>query len=230
MRPSRLFHPTRPREVRFIRRWLATLPEGPICDFGCGDGDYSRWIAGNRAVVGFDPCEPQVRKASKNPEDAAGKSLFIVADATHAPLRDAAFAAVISVCVLEHVSDAGRAIAEARRVLKPGGLFLFTVDSLDEPHTPADYVAYHRERFYIADFLPLPRVRSLLDANGFEILDHQSVGNNRLSGAVLRLFARRYSTYRWLSPLLSSLVWLSDAVMNDPGRGYILLFAARRGC
>ena len=228
MRPSKLFHPTRLREVRFIQKWLATLPEGPVCDFGCGDGVYSRWVAGRRAVVGFDPSESHVRKASKDLSDETGNALFFVGDATRTALRDASFASVVSVCVLEHVPDIGRAIGEVNRVLRPGGAFLFTVDSLDEPHTPDDYVAYHRNRFYIADFLTLERVRALLDAYRFEMLECQSIGNNRFSGTVLRLFARRYSVYRWFSPLLSASVWLADKICNAPDHGYILLFAARK--
>ncbi|MBN2311692.1 MAG: methyltransferase domain-containing protein, partial [Candidatus Hydrogenedentes bacterium] len=141
---------------------------------------------------------------------------------------DDAFEAVVSLCVLEHVPAVESAVSEAARVLKAGGLFVFTVDSLSEPHTPPAYVAYHREKFYIADFLPAERIERLLDENGFDAIEWAGIGRNRISGAVLRLFALRYSVYRWFSPILAATALLADALGGSERRGYVLLVAARK--
>ncbi len=154
MRPSKLFNPCRLREIGLMRRWLRSVPDGFICDIGCGDGDYTRVLARRHKAFGFDPWKSQVRKAARKYAKAADKVSFLVADAAQAPYQDAVFEAAVSVCVFEHIPDVDNVFREAYRLLKPGGLLLFTVDSLDEPHVPPGYVHYQRPRYYIAQFLP----------------------------------------------------------------------------
>lgn len=228
MRPSRLFHPTRMREVSFIRRWLRARPGGRVCDIGCGDGYYSLRMAEGRELYGFDPWAGQVKQAAHLAATRRARALFLTADARSMPYANGSFDAVLSLCVLEHVPEVERAFHEANRLLKPGGSFLFTVDSLSEPHVPQSYRAYHRERFYIAEFLDVGRVRTLLSENGFEIVQWDSVIRNRVSGAIFRLFALRYATYRWFSPVLSLACWVADLFWGSHDRGYCLLFAARK--
>jgi 2-polyprenyl-6-hydroxyphenyl methylase/3-demethylubiquinone-9 3-methyltransferase len=55
----------------------------------------------------------------------ASAPAYVAADAYRLPFPDAAFDAVCALDFLEHVSAPGRAIAEAARVLRPGGLFFF---------------------------------------------------------------------------------------------------------
>ena len=58
--------------------------------------------------------------------DATGEdSLWRAADAYRLPWRDGTFDAVAALDFLEHVDRPGDVIAEAARVLKPGGLFFF---------------------------------------------------------------------------------------------------------
>jgi TrmH RNA methyltransferase len=53
-------------------------------------------------------------------------------DVTALSFGDGAFDAVVSLDVLEHVPDHRRALAEFRRVLRPGGVLVFTVPFYDE--------------------------------------------------------------------------------------------------
>jgi SAM-dependent methyltransferase len=53
-------------------------------------------------------------------------------DCTRASLGDASVAAVLSFDVLEHVPDYHRAIGEAYRVLRPGGVFFWSAPFLTE--------------------------------------------------------------------------------------------------
>jgi len=48
---------------------------------------------------------------------------WLVADAQHLPFADGSFSVVIANHMLYHVPDRARALAEARRVLEPGGRF-----------------------------------------------------------------------------------------------------------
>ena len=70
----------------------------------------------------------------------------LVADAHHLPLRDNSVNGVLCEVVLEHVPDPRQVIAEAFRVLKPGGRFFFIVPFVFPYHGhPSDYRRWTRE-------------------------------------------------------------------------------------
>jgi len=67
------------------------------------------------------------------------------ADIQALPFRAGAFDAVKATEVLEHVPDVARALAECRRVLRPGGTLVITVPFLERLHgDPDDYARYTR--------------------------------------------------------------------------------------
>ncbi|NLF00628.1 MAG: class I SAM-dependent methyltransferase [Anaerolineales bacterium] len=101
--------------------------ERPLLDLGCGDGLIARVLFGaERGVdVGFDPWREQMHRAA-----GAGVYRHLdLAEAQHMPYADGAFATVFSNSVLEHIPDLPPVLAEAGRVLRPGGRFIFTVPS-----------------------------------------------------------------------------------------------------
>jgi SAM-dependent methyltransferase len=99
------------------------LEEGArVLDIGCGTGRLARWI-GERlgekgSVVGIDPLEERIGIARSH----GGAARFEVgrAEALGA-FEDASFDAVCMSSVLHWVSDKAKALAEIRRVLRPGG-------------------------------------------------------------------------------------------------------------
>jgi SAM-dependent methyltransferase len=67
------------------------------------------------------------------------------ADLQRLPFRDGAFDVVKATEVLEHVADAPAALAECRRVLRPGGKAVITVPFLERLHgDPEDYARFTR--------------------------------------------------------------------------------------
>jgi SAM-dependent methyltransferase len=69
----------------------------------------------------------------------------VCADVQALPFRDGAFDAIKATELLEHVPDVGRALAECRRVLRPGGYLVITVPFLERLHgDPGDYARYTR--------------------------------------------------------------------------------------
>ena len=89
-----------------------------VLDAGCGDGGVARLLRERvREVTGID-LEP-----FPGWRDGPGLT-FRVADAESLPFEDASFDVVHSKDSLHHMASPERALAEYRRVLKPGGTAL----------------------------------------------------------------------------------------------------------
>jgi SAM-dependent methyltransferase len=69
----------------------------------------------------------------------------VAADVQALPFRDGAFDSVKATELLEHVPDVALALAECRRVVRPGGHLIITVPFLERIHgDPNDYARYTR--------------------------------------------------------------------------------------
>jgi SAM-dependent methyltransferase len=97
------------------RRWLASGVRGRVLEVGCGTGRNLPLYEG--AVVGFDPVLESVRVAKRR----APRALLLVASAEALPFREGAFDTVVSSLVFCSVPDPAKGLAEAKRVLAPGG-------------------------------------------------------------------------------------------------------------
>jgi|SRR6516162_428560 len=93
-------------------------------DLCCGQGNASETLL-NRGchVVGVDFSPAMLAFARQRVRTAT----FIEADAQDLPFNDAEFDLVVTNFGVCHVPDQPRALAEARRVLRPGGRFAMTV-------------------------------------------------------------------------------------------------------
>lgn len=93
-----------------------------VLDVGCGTGVLSQaiaQIAPDARVLGVDMSAPYVALARQNLGDIAE---FLVGDACQLQLPDSSFDRVLSLLMLHFVPDPARAIAEMRRVCRPGGV------------------------------------------------------------------------------------------------------------
>lgn len=99
------------------------LEEGArVLDVGCGTGRLAHWIAERvgmmGAVTGIDPLEERIHIARSR----GGNARFEVGQAEDLrAFEDASFDAVCMSSVLHWVTDKAKALAEVRRVLRPGG-------------------------------------------------------------------------------------------------------------
>jgi SAM-dependent methyltransferase len=99
-----------------LRRALAGAPGRRLADIGGGTGNYAHALAGE----GWQPTV--VDRSAQMLAQASAKGLKTVrASATRLPFADTSFEAAMLVSMLHHVDDAAQALAEAKRVLRPGG-------------------------------------------------------------------------------------------------------------
>lgn len=95
-----------------------------VLDVGCGGGVFANALATRgHAVVGADLEARCLEVGSRH--DATGRVRWVAGDARALPFADASFDAVCAMDVLEHVAPVDAVVAEAARVLRPGGLFFF---------------------------------------------------------------------------------------------------------
>ncbi len=106
-----------------VDRLLALNGDEAVLDVGTGPGDFpGRLRAGGHRgrIVGLDFSAGMVERASAEYPEVE----FLQGDAAALPFPDATFDVVTARHMLYHVPDVAAALAEFRRVLKPGGRFL----------------------------------------------------------------------------------------------------------
>jgi SAM-dependent methyltransferase len=98
-----------------------------ILDAGCGSGPLSAALRDQGAILaGFDSSAGMIEQARRRLGDDA--DLQVADLGRPLPFADGAFDDVIAALVLHYLEDWGPALAELRRVLKPGGRLIVAVD------------------------------------------------------------------------------------------------------
>ena len=98
-----------------------------ILDAGCGSGPVFAALRDRGAIVtGFDKSAGMLELARRRLGD--GAALQVADLASPLPFPDGAFDDVVASQVLHYLEDWGPALAELRRVLKPGGRLIVAID------------------------------------------------------------------------------------------------------
>ena len=113
---------------------LDPLPGDEILEVGCGSGYYTRELVVRGAKLTATEYAPSaLAQARRNVGELATKVDFRLEDAQRLTFEDARFDKVLLSEVIEHVPEPERAIAEAARVLRPGGLLVASTPSRFSP-------------------------------------------------------------------------------------------------
>ncbi len=94
----------------------------PVLDLGCGFGEFAG-VVFNQIEMGIDINETELKQALSGKKYKKVK----LADARRLPFANSSYNTVVSVSVIEHITDSTKVLSEVHRVLKKGGLFVFSV-------------------------------------------------------------------------------------------------------
>lgn len=166
--------------------------KGKILDIGCGKMPYKEFILENSSVnkyVGLD-----IENALQY--DAAVKPDFTW-DGIKMPFENESFESTFGTEVLEHCPNPEIILQEANRILKPGGVFFFTVPFLwplhEVPHDEYRYTPFSLKR--------------ILGETGFEKIEIQATGGWHASMAqMMGLWVRRAPLGRNKRKLFSAIL------------------------
>jgi SAM-dependent methyltransferase len=198
----------------FLKRFLDEKDPGlittcSVLDIGCGTG---KQLAANYAaypefrLVGLDLFRGMLEQARTRCREVD----WVQGDCTCQPFADESFNYLTSQFSYHHVRDKRALIAEAYRLLRPGGQFILT--NLD-PWAMEDWIVYQffpaSQRRDFDDFLPLERLVALLELDGFHDIQKERETNRTDEdlGKFLDYASQRYRT--------SQLMVLEDADYMD---------------
>jgi malonyl-CoA O-methyltransferase len=100
-------------------------------DIGTGTGNLTAGLIqkfSNAKIFGCDLAGSMLVEARKKTK---GKGIFCTADAELLPYKENSFELVVSSFTFQWLNDWSRAMNEIKKVLKPGGIFAFTVFGLE---------------------------------------------------------------------------------------------------
>jgi ubiquinone/menaquinone biosynthesis C-methylase UbiE len=174
-------NPLRSAMLRATLGWLRDAACAPpldhVLEIGCGQGAGIEEIARRfhpHAIDAFDLDEAQVARARDALVSLSTNGAILrlwTGDAEHIDAPDAHYDAVFEFTIFHHIPNWRRAVEEVRRVLRPGGLFLFEELSREYFHdTPV--LGTLLRRFTVhpwKDMFDFPTFRRALTENGLRL-------------------------------------------------------------
>lgn len=127
------------QEYRLLKKVIVTMlkphanPGAKLLDLACWDGEATRYYGdhlGIRDLHGLDFFDEQIAKARENGVQVRKCDLEL----ERFPLPDGSFDVVVANQIFEHLKQIYRPMGEIHRILKPGGLLLFSVPNLASLH------------------------------------------------------------------------------------------------
>jgi ubiquinone/menaquinone biosynthesis C-methylase UbiE len=162
----------RNKELRPFRERVIGAAEGRVLEIGVGSGmNLPFYRAPVREVLALEPAPRLLTMAKSASRTTAIPVNFLEASAEAIPLDEHSVDTVVTTWTLCTIPNASRALAEMRRVLRPGGAFLF----VEHGRAPEAGVARWQDRLdpfwsYLAGGCHLNRkVDDLVAAAGFRI-------------------------------------------------------------
>ncbi len=195
-----------------IKKAAKLYAAGKLIDLGCGEKPYESIISPyitSYFGVDFQPtAEVNYGKGTK---------ADLYRDCTETGLPNESFDTLISTQVMEHIFNTDKYLTECHRLLKPGGVGIFTVPLIWPCHAePYDYFRFTRYS-----------LEKLFENKGFQIEDIQGVGLAFATTAqifLLSIFGKNSSIIAKIMrrlalftivPLVTAITLVVDKVQQD---------------
>ncbi|WDE14237.1 malonyl-ACP O-methyltransferase BioC [Thalassomonas haliotis] len=109
---------------KHLMPWLPNRNDLTVLDLGAGTGFFTDILAGSyQRVIGLDFSKKMLHFAQSNRDQNIH---WLEADAHHIPLQDQSIDLIYSNLMIQWCNPLEDVVQEILRVLKPGGLFIFT--------------------------------------------------------------------------------------------------------
>jgi SAM-dependent methyltransferase len=170
--------------------------KGELLDVGCGKMPYKKYLLENSNVNNYSGLD--IENALEYDADIKPDFTW---DGIQMPFEDEQFETAFGTEVLEHCPSPEVILKEVSRILKPGGVFFFTVPFLwplhEVPHDEYRYTPF--------------ALRRLLEETGFQDIEIKATGGWHASMAqMLGLWVTRAPMNtrkrKWLSAILKPLI------------------------
>jgi ubiquinone/menaquinone biosynthesis C-methylase UbiE len=187
-------------------KWAESFVAGnKVVDAACGVGYGSIMLAlaGAESVRGFDIASEAIDSANKS--EKPGNVEFALGDVTRLPLPDASIDVFVCFETIEHVPDDTAVIAEAARVIRPGGFFFCSSPNrvLTNPGKSIEDKPFneHHVREYSREELDrlLLRGFSRVEWHGQTVYSHRYARRLNSMASVARSIAARFHQLRKLT-------------------------------
>jgi ubiquinone/menaquinone biosynthesis C-methylase UbiE len=126
-----------------LELFLAARPGTDVLNIGAGQGSFTRALEERE----FKVVSTDVSPAAVEVLASRVRGDVMQADMTELPFGNAHFDAVVAGEVLEHIDDDTKALTEATRVLRSGGVVAISVPAHPEWFGPSDRWAGHVRRY-----------------------------------------------------------------------------------
>ena len=155
---------------------LRDIPYESLLDVGCGTGFLFEILARQRAAryCGVDLSEGMIRVAEKKQIEGAE---FAVGSADRLPYPDESFDIVTCSQSFHHYPYPGQAMREARRVLRPGGLYILSDTGIGGIGAWIDnHIFFKLMKSGDCRTTDRKGIGKLMEAAGFTVTDSRQIG------------------------------------------------------
>jgi len=138
-----------------LLRMLGDVTGRRVLDAGCGHGYFSRMLADRGAhVVGVEPAESLLAYALEKETERRQGITYVKADLCRLPVLGGPFDAVVASMVLMAMPDWTAAMRACVGVVRPGGVFVFSIVHPCFEQLAASWQAHgeYRVREYLTDY------------------------------------------------------------------------------